>query len=400
MPDYIAKAGSLFEYTQALRRDFHRHPELGFQEIRTAGIVAGELNQLGLEVRSGVAETGVIGLIEGHGPGPTLLIRFDMDALPVEEQTGAPYASQNRGVMHACGHDAHTAIGLTVARLLQASRKEWKGTVKLVFQPAEEGLGGAQRMVDEGVLENPRPDMSLALHVWNDLPFGRVGVARGPTMAAASLFRITVSGVGTHSAMPQDGLDAILAASQIVTALQSITARNISPLDTAVVSVTKFHAGEAFNVLPPEAHLGGTVRTYMRETRMLVERRLQEIAEGVGRAMGCGVAVELDEYTPAVVNHPDVAARVQEVVDSLLPGSLDSEYRTMASEDMALMMDDIPGCYFFVGSADPGRGLDAPHHSPRFDIDERVLPRAAGLMASAAASLLAGSPLAEDTQND
>ncbi len=400
MPDYIAKAGSLFEYTQALRRDFHRHPELGFQEIRTAGIVAGELNQLGLEVRSGVAETGVIGLIEGDGPGPTLLIRFDMDALPVEEQTGAPYASQNRGVMHACGHDAHTAIGLTVARLLQASRKEWKGTVKLVFQPAEEGLGGAQRMVDEGVLENPRPDMSLALHVWNDLPFGRVGVARGPTMAAASLFRIAVSGVGTHSAMPQDGVDAILAASQIVTALQSITARNISPLDTAVVSVTKFHAGEAFNVLPPEAHLGGTVRTYMRETRMLVERRLQEIAEGVGRAMGCGVAVELDEYTPAVVNHPDVAARVQEVVDSLLPGSLDSEYRTMASEDMALMMDDIPGCYFFVGSADPGRGLDAPHHSPRFDIDERVLPRAAGLMASAAASLLAGSPLAEDTQND
>ncbi len=400
MPDYIAKAGSLFEYTQALRRDFHRHPELGFQEIRTAGIVAGELNQLGLEVRSGVAETGVIGLIEGDGPGPTLLIRFDMDALPVEEQTGAPYASQNRGVMHACGHDAHTAIGLTVARLLQASRKEWKGTVKLVFQPAEEGLGGAQRMVDEGVLENPRPDMSLALHVWNDLPFGRVGVARGPTMAAASLFRITVSGVGTHSAMPQDGVDAILAASQIVTALQSITARNISPLDTAVVSVTKFHAGEAFNVLPPEAHLGGTVRTYMRETRMLVERRLHEIAEGVGRAMGCGVAVELDEYTPAVVNHPDVAARVQEVVDSLLPGSLDSEYRTMASEDMALMMDDIPGCYFFVGSADPGRGLDAPHHSPRFDIDERVLPRAAGLMASAAASLLAGLPLAEDTQND
>ncbi len=400
MPDYIAKAGSLFEYTQALRRDFHRHPELGFQEIRTAGIVAGELNQLGLEVRSGVAETGVIGLIEGDGPGPTLLIRFDMDALPVEEQTGAPYASKNRGVMHACGHDAHTAIGLTVARLLQASRKEWKGTVKLVFQPAEEGLGGAQRMVDEGVLENPRPDMSLALHVWNDLPFGRVGVARGPTMAAASLFRITVSGVGTHSAMPQDGVDAILAASQIVTALQSITARNISPLDTAVVSVTKFHAGEAFNVLPPEAHLGGTVRTYMRETRMLVERRLHEIAEGVGRAMGCGVAVELDEYTPAVVNHPDVAARVQEVVDSLLSGSLDSEYRTMASEDMALMMDDIPGCYFFVGSADPGRGLDAPHHSPRFDIDERVLPRAAGLMASAAASLLAGSPLAEDTQND
>jgi amidohydrolase len=390
MTDYIQEAEKLFDYTRALRRDFHRHPELGFQEVRTAGIVARELNDLGLEVSTGIAETGVVALIEGANPGPTLLLRFDMDALPVQEITGAPYASQTPGVMHACGHDAHTAIGLTVARLLHGSKEQLNGLVKLVFQPAEEGLGGAQRMVAEGVLQNPRPDMSMALHVWNDLPFGKVGVAQGPTMAAANLFKIRVSGVGTHGAMPQLGVDAIVAASQIVTALQSIAARNVSPLDTAVVSVTKFHAGDAYNVLPAEAELGGTVRTYLQATNELVMKRLVEVSEGIGQAMGCAVEVEFDEHTPAVVNHPDVAGPVQQVVESRLPGALDPNFRTMASEDMALMMVDVPGCYFFVGSANPDKGWDAPHHSPAFNIDERVLPRAAGLMASAAASLLNG----------
>jgi amidohydrolase len=393
LTDFLEEAKTLFDYTRTLRRDFHRHPELGFQEIRTAGIVSAELNKLGLEVRTGIAETGVVALLEGASPGPTLLLRFDMDALPVEEETGAQYASQNPGVMHACGHDAHTAIGLTVARLLHDSRARWNGQVKLVFQPAEEGLGGAQRMVDEGVLHSPRPDMSMALHVWNEMPFGRVGVASGPTMASASLFKMRVTGVGTHAALPHKGVDPILAAAQIVSGIQSISSRNVSPLDTSVVSVTKFHAGDAFNVLPLEARLGGTVRTYLGETQRFVERRLHELAGGIGKAMGCEVEIEFDKFTPAVVNDPHVARQVQQVVNALLPGALDPDCRTMASEDMALMMDGIPGCYFFVGSADPARGLDAPHHSPRFDIDERVLPQAAGLMASAAAALLGGQNL-------
>jgi amidohydrolase len=388
MTDYLAEAEKLFEYSQALRRDFHKHPELGFREVRTAGIVARELNALGLEVSTGIAETGVVALLEGAKPGPVVLMRFDMDALPIHEQTGAAYASVNDGVMHACGHDAHTAIGLTVARLLHKHRAELAGTAKFVFQPAEEGLGGAKRMVDEGVLANPRPDLSLALHVWNDKPFGWVGVTDGPAMSASEVFQIKISGKGAHGAAPHTGKDPVLAAAQIITALQSIVSRSVAPLDSAVVSVTKIHAGEAFNVIPPEVNFGGTIRTYKPETREFVLRRVVEIAEGIARALDCTAGVSFRGITPVVANHPEITARVQQVVNRLLPGTLDRSERTMGSEDMAFMMDDVPGCYFFVGSANAELGLDAPHHNPYFDIDERTLPRAAGLMASAAAEFL------------
>ena len=203
--DFLSEANQLFETTRALRRDFHLHPELGFQEVRTAGIVGRELHELGLEVSSGIAETGVVALIEGGRPGPAALLRFDMDALPVQEETGAEYASQTPGVMHACGHDAHTAIGLTVARLLHAHRQELAGTVKLVFQPAEEGLGGAERMIAAGVLQDPRPAFSLALHVWNERPFGWVGVTAGPVMAAAEIFRLRLLGKGGHGSLAAPG---------------------------------------------------------------------------------------------------------------------------------------------------------------------------------------------------
>lgn len=391
MMDFIAEAETLFEYSQRLRRDFHRHPELGFQEVRTAGIVARELNELGLEVSTGIAETGVVALLEGGRPGPVVLMRFDMDALPIHEATGAEYASTNPGVMHACGHDAHTAIGLTVAKLLHAHRDQLAGTAKLVFQPAEEGLGGAKRMVDEGVLANPRPEISLALHVWNDKPFGWIGVTDGPAMSASEVFEISIAGKGAHGAAPHTGVDPVVAAAQIVTALQSIVARNVSPLDTAVVSVTQIHAGEAFNVIPPEAKLGGTIRTYKTETREMVLGRVRQITEGIAAALGCTAEIRLRGVTPVVDNHPEVTARVQEVVRRLFgPEVLDVNERTMGSEDMAFMMQDIPGCYFFVGSANKEAGLDAPHHNPYFDIDERTLPRAAGLMASVAAEFMGG----------
>ncbi len=388
MTDYLTEAEKLFEYSQALRRDFHKHPELGFQEFRTAGIVAKELNELGLEVSTGVGKTGVVALLEGGKPGPVILMRFDMDALPIVEATGAEYASTNPGVMHACGHDAHTAIGLTVARLLHEHRKELAGTAKLVFQPAEEGLGGAEAMVEDGVLENPRPDVSLSLHVWNDKEFGWVGVTNGPAMAAAESFTITIMGKGAHGAAPHTGHDPVLAGAQIVTALQSIVARNVDPLDSAVVSVTQFIAGDAFNVIPPTAKLCGTVRTYNAKTRSMVMQRMEEVVTGIAQAMNCSAEMEFLETTPVVDNDPEIAGRVQEVVRRLLPGSLDVNERTMGSEDMALMMQDIPGCYFFVGSANAEKGLNAAHHNPLFDIDERALPRAAGLMASVAAEFL------------
>jgi amidohydrolase len=316
-----------------------------------------------------------------------------MDALPIDEQTGAEYASQTSGVMHACGHDGHTAIGLTVARLLHAHRDQWSGIAKLVFQPAEEGLGGAKRMVDQGVLANPTPQTSLALHVWNDKPLGWLGIAPGPVMAAAEVFRVRISGKGGHGAAPHLAVDPLLAAAQVISALQSIVSRNVSPMKTAVVSVTALRAGEAFNVIPHEATFQGTVRTFDTEVRQQVIERFHQIVNGVSEAMGSTAEIELRGVTPAVVNNPETTRRVAAAAAQVLPGmEISSDASTMGSEDMALMMQEIPGCYVFVGSANPEQGLNAPHHHPRFDFDERALPRAAALMAAAAVEFMpAGS---------
>lgn len=389
MIDFLSEAQDLFEYTQALRRDFHRHPELGFHEVRTAGIVARELNQLGLEVSSGIAETGVVAMIEGNRPGPVALLRFDMDALPIQEQTGASYASQNPGVMHACGHDGHTAVGLTVARLLHNHRHEFPGAIKLVFQPAEEGVGGAERMLAEGILENPHADAALALHLWNEKPFGWLGITNGPIMAAAEIFHIRVTGSGGHGAVPNLTIDPVLASTQIINALQGIVARNVSPLETAVVSVTSMHAGEAFNVIPAQASLQGTIRTFSPDVRQRVLARFQQVVEGVGAAMECQVDCQVQSISPAVVNDNNLAEKVRATAKRLLSDSqIGSDYRTMGAEDMAFILQELPGCFFFIGAANPAEGLDAPHHHPRFDFDERALVHAAALMAGAALDYL------------
>jgi len=382
-------AHELFPYTQALRRDFHQHPELGFQEVRTAGIVARELRALGLEVHTGIAETGVVALIEGAAEGPTVLARFDMDALPIQEETGAAYASQTPGVMHACGHDGHTAIGLTVARLLAARADQLRGTVKLVFQPAEEGLGGAQRMVQEGVLENPRPDYALALHLWNGWPVGQVGVTPGPAMAAAEMFRITLTGRGGHAAIPHGAVDPVVAAGHLITALHTIVGRNIAADQAAVLTVAAVQAGDAANVIPEQAVLQGTLRAFDETVFATLQRRLEEVTRGIAAAFGVQAHIEHRDYSPAVVNDPEVAARVQQVVQRVWPeATLVTDYRTMGSEDMSWMLREVPGCYFFIGSANPERGLDAPHHHPRFDFDEQALPKGAALMAAAIVDLL------------
>ena len=395
MTDYFTQAHELFPYTQALRRDFHIHPELGFREVRTAGIVARELQALDMEVTTGIAKTGVVGLLEGGKLGPVVLVRFDMDALPVTEETGAPYASTVPGKMHACGHDGHTAIGLTVAKMLHAQRAELAGTVKFVFQPAEEGtcgeeIGGAEMMMREGVLENPKPDLALALHLWNEKPFGWVHAAGGAVMAGAEHFKITVTGRGGHGAIPHQTVDPLLAASQIVTALQSITSRNVAPLQAAVVSVTMIHGGETFNVIPPSAELEGTIRTFEPAVRETVLRRFDEIVGGVAAAMGCTVDMKVKRLTPAMINGDEIAQRVQQVARRTLPeADLDTSGQlTMGAEDMAYMLEQVPGCYFFVGSANSEQGLDYGHHNPKFDFDEAALPRAAALMASAVAEYL------------
>jgi len=389
MTDLFEEANTLFESMRALRRDFHRHPELGFQEVRTSSIVAQTLRELGLEVTTGIGKTGVVGMLEGQRAGPVVLLRFDMDALPVHEETGADYASQSPGVMHACGHDGHTAVGLTVAKLLHAHSQNMAGSVKLVFQPAEEGLGGAQAMIDDGVLESPSPDFALALHLWNEKPLGWLGIHAGPVMAASEIFKVSLTGKGGHGASPHLSVDPLLAAAHVVTALQGIVSRNIAPLEAAVVSVTSIRGGEAFNVIPSTVEMLGTIRTFLPEVRQRVLERFPQIVEGVAGGMGCQANVEITSITPAVVNEARIAQGVEEAARQLWPGQpVDRDFQSMVSEDMALMMQRVPGCYFFVGSANPAKGLDAPHHHPRFNIDEDALPRAAALMASSAVHLL------------
>src|SRR5271157_3475655 len=389
MHDFLAEAQELFEYTRALRRDFHMHPELGFQEVRTAGIVAKQLTALGLEIHSGVADTGVVAVLEGKKAGPVILVRADMDALPIVEETGAKYASQNKGVMHACGHDAHTAILLTVAKMLTAHRDELAGTIKLIFQPAEEGLGGAERMIQAGVLEDPKPTVSLALHVWNEQPLGWIGIADGPALAGAEIFKVTLHGKGGHAAAPHLSVDPVLAAAETITALQSIVARNVAPLKPAVISVCTIHGGEAFNVIPTSVELTGTIRTFEPEVRSVVMSRFQDVVRLTAEALGCQAEIELKQLSPATVNQPAASARVQSAARRLFPEAPieTGNYITMGSEDFSYFLEKVPGCFFFVGSANREKGLDAGHHHPKFDIDEEVLPRAAALMASAIVEL-------------
>lgn len=394
MLNFLKEAKELFPYTQSLRRDLHMHPELGFREIRTGGIVAKELESLGIEVTKGVGKTGVVGLLESAKPGPTLLLRFDMDALPIVEETGAEYASQNQGVMHACGHDGHTAIGLTVAKLLNAHRDQLAGTIKFCFQPSEEGnngeeIGGAEMMMRDGLLDEPKVDMSLALHLWNEQPLGWLGVRKGPMMAGADMFTVRILGRGGHGAIPDRAVDPVVAASNIVNALQTIVSRNVAPLETAVVSVTSIHGGTAFNVIPQEVKLEGTLRTFDSGVRQRVHERFGQITHRVAEGMGCQVEIDIKRITPALVNNADLASRVQETARQVLSEShLDTEYQTMTAEDMAFMQEKVPGCFFFVGSNDRSRHLDYGHHHPKFDFDEEALIRGAALMTAAAIDIL------------
>lgn len=395
MTDFLNEARSLFSYTQTLRRDFHLHPELGFREIRTSGIVAKELEALGLEVTKGVGKTGVVGLLEGAKPGPTLLLRFDMDALPIHEETGAEYASQNAGVMHACGHDGHTAIGLTVAKLLNQHKDKLAGTVKFCFQPSEEGnngeeVGGAEMMMRDGVLDGPKVDMTLSLHLWNEKPLGWVNVAKGPVMAGAEEFKIKVIGKGGHGAIPDLAVDPVVCAAQIVSASQSIVSRNVGPLETAVISFTVINGGTAFNVIPQEVMMQGTIRTFDPQVRTKVLQRFDEVVHGVASAMGCQVELNVKQLTPALINAERVAASVQATAQRLLPNLHHdlSPYLTMGAEDMAYMQAKVDGCYFFIGSNNHERHLDYGHHHPKFDFDEQALITGSALMAAAAADIL------------
>lgn len=385
--DFRPEAEAIRDEIIARRRDFHQHPELAFEEVRTAGIVAKELTELGLEVQAGVGKTGVIGLLEGAQDGPTVLVRADMDALPIVEDNDVEYVSSVSGKMHACGHDAHTAIALGVAKLLASRRDQIAGRVKFVFQPAEEVGKGAQAMVDDGALSAPRPDYSVGLHVWNGMPTGELGIADGAIMAGSSIFTIRVIGKGSHGASPHLGVDPVVCASQIVTAFQSIVSRNVDPQDTIVLSVTSIHSGEAFNVIPQFADMKGTVRYYKPEVFAMVSERMRAIAENIALAMGCTADFNISSVTLPVANDPGTSAKLRELFAPFVgEANMHLDERTMGSEDVGLFMGDIPGTFFFLGAKDETRDAYYGHHHPRFSIDEDALPLGAALLATAVAS--------------
>lgn len=387
-----ADAQALSPQLVAWRRDFHAHPELGFEEVRTAGIVAAHLRELGLEVTTGVGKTGIVAIVEPDNLpelAPTLMLRFDMDALPIEEENDVPYRSRIRGVMHACGHDGHTAIGMGVAQLLAGRRQTLPGRVKLVFQPAEEIALGARAMIADGALEHPKPAATFGLHLWTGLPLNQVAVQAGPLMADAARFYIKLRGRGGHGAAPHETIDATLVASQIVVALQSIVARNVNPTQPAVVTVGSLHSGHTFNVIAEEAELHGTIRTFDAAVSQLVKDRITELATGICAAYGAQCEVGFPVALSATINSEAGAGLMRRVAGSIVgQDHVIHIPPQMVAEDVSEFLNRAPGCYIMVGATDPARPDYPPHHSPHFDFDERMMPTGVALLTGAALTWL------------
>jgi len=356
----------------ATRRDLHQHPELGFEETRTAGLVAERLRGFGYEVETGVGRTGVLARRDA-GTGRCVLVRADMDALPVEETNDVPYRSLERGKMHACGHDGHVAIGLEVARRLRAAALPAGGTIKFAFQPAEEIALGAQAMIAAGVLDGPAVDAAFGIHLWNDLPVGTIGIMAGPVMASVDEFEITIVGRGGHAAAPHQTVDPVLVAGHVITGLQALVSRRRNPFEEGVVSVTHVSAGHAFNVIPGRAELRGTVRTFGGMFYAEAPALLQEAVHGIAQAFGASAEVRYRRLCKPTVNEPAMThLMIEAAADTVGADKVLSGVRTMGGEDMSFFLARVPGCFAFVGSAPLGRPA-VPHHNPAFDIDEESL---------------------------
>lgn len=394
--DLLDEAQQLFPYTRLNRRTLHRHPELAFKEFNTAKLVASELSKLGLEVSGGFGVTGVVAEIEGAFDGPTIALRFDMDALPIQEQNPVDYISEIPGCMHACGHDAHVAIGLSVAHLLEKHKAELHGKVRLFFQPGEEGAGGAEAFIADGGMGLPLPEAIFGLHVWNEKPVGWLGVAEGPIMAGSSSFTIQISGKGGHGAIPHLSADPIVAMANLITAAQSIVSRNTDPTDAGVLSFCAVHGGEAFNVIPQSVTLKGTIRSFDQNVGTLIRDRLTDISHHVCSGLGCSASIEFIENTLPVINDHRTTNIVANVCTQLFPQmQLDRQgMTTMGAEDFASFLARIPGTFFFVGSNNPQKGIIHGHHHPQFDIDEESLVPAVAIMAGVALRYGVDTPIA------
>ena len=368
----------LYEWLKEIRRDFHMHPETAFQEFRTTDRIKSLLTEMGIQLQElDGLETGAAGVIEGKPGGKTIALRADIDALPLTELNDAPYKSTIEGAMHACGHDAHMTIMLGVAKNLKDTGldKAIKGRVKFIFQPAEERLAGAQKMIDAGVLKNPGVDRIAACHVFPDLEVGRACVYKGVSHAAADHFRLVIQGKGSHGAHPEHGNDPIVAGAFFVAGIQSIVSRNISPLEPGVVTVGSFHSGTVGNIIPAAAELQGTVRSLNPKVREELGKRMREMAGGLETTFGVSVALDYQQGVPACINDETVTAALFEASSKVVGrenvGQLGP---TMGSEDFGLFTQLVPGSIMYLGCANQARGLVNKLHSPHFDLDEAVLP--------------------------
>ena len=372
----------------AMRRDLHEHPELAFEEIRTSGIVAQRLRSLGLEVQTGIAKTGVVGLLRGEASGEnakTIAIRADMDALPIYEMNDIDYRSQVDGKMHACGHDGHTSILLTVADILSKRRTELTGNIKFLFQPAEEQIGGAEPMVAEGALRGV--DGIIGLHLISNHPLGMVGVRAGTVFASADRFVLTVHGKGGHAAMPEGAVDPIVISANIINTLQTLISRETSPFSPSVITIGTINAGTAFNIIPETAVMQGTMRAYSVEHREKLLRRITEVATGVAIAMGGSCEIQRFDGCPPCVNDPAMTELVYNAaVATVGEEHVDTSENvlTAGSDDMGVFLNAVPGCYFIVGSGNAAKETTFPHHHPRFNVDEDALPTAVEVLTRAA----------------
>ncbi len=360
---------------RALRRDLHAHPELAFKETRTAEIVARELAHYGLEVHRGVARTGVVGVLRKGNSQRAIGLRADMDALPLLEKNDFPHRSRHQGRMHACGHDGHTAMLLGAARYLAERHSELAidGTVYVIFQPAEESEGGAAVMVAEGLFERFPMDAVFGLHNWPGLPVGDMAVMPGPVMASTCAFEIAVRGHGCHAAMPQQGVDTLVASSQLVLALQTIVARNVNPCESAVVSVTQIHAGDAWNIIPDDAVLRGTIRSFSAETQDLVERAIERLCAGIGSAFGAQISVSFDRCYPPTINSVAETEICRRVAREVLGTDKvrENELPSMGAEDFAYLLRERPGCYVWLGNGSGAGGCTL--HNPHYDFNDEIL---------------------------
>lgn len=360
----------------SIRRELHMYPELGFQEFKTSSLVENYLNELGIEVKTNVAKTGVVGVLYGREASKTALLRADMDALPVEELNEVPYKSRNPGIMHACGHDGHVAMLLVAAKVLSRHRDELSGNVKFIFQPSEEkSPGGAIKMIEEGVLENPHVDYAFGIHLGNMFEKGTIALRKGVFMAEADSFKIVISGIGGHGAYPHASVDPILIASNVVLALQTIVSREINPIDPVVVTVGKINSGDVSNVIPEKAELLGTVRTLNKNISKDMPFKIERIVKSIAEAYRGNAELEYDFGYPPLVNHAEESEfvkRVGELIvgkDKILEAPI-----SMGGEDMAYFLEKVPGAFFWLGSMNKEKGFDKLFHSQYFDFDENVLP--------------------------